>query len=362
MRTIALIGIALLAVSCSGNHDRNVAGDAGPDTSVASDVPGNADATSDANGSAEAGSDGPRDSGVPSLKAQFASFRVTMTSCFQFSCSSSTSSIAADGTITGPSGAVAKMSDDDRRTFAAWAISDEFVAALRQPTGCGQSADGGETAQVEIGPGIFVGGSDDVSECSGAIATVIGRAGDLERKYLGDGTAVPSDGPVIAHPERGATILWDGLAFGDLQFSRCASGDVCGEIGPDGTVYSNVSDGISFIQGPIDPTIWDQVRREATSPALIDGWPMGCAPADNVAPSLQIDLTPGIRLVTGTSGCADGPITTLEDLVRSAIRSLVGDGGVGGMGGGGGNAGLGRAGAGGGNAGGGGTGGSAGAS
>jgi hypothetical protein len=233
-------------------------------------------------------------------------------------------SITADGTISTSTGGSTKLSDQDLRTFASWAISQEHIDAL-QAHDCGQVADGSITVSVGIRPGIAVNGGN-VAGCLGvgAIAAVKSLAFDLAAQYLSAGAAAQLPDPGIVHPELAAKIDWSKLSFSDLELSSA------GEIGPDGTIY-----GPGLSTGPtLDPATLADLRRQATSPDLVAAWPGSCAPA-SMTSNLQLELSPAIVMQTGTQGCADGPITALENLLLSAVDSVPGTGGAGGDGGGG---------------------------
>jgi hypothetical protein len=230
--------------------------------------------------------------------------------------------IDADGTISTSTGGSAKLSDQDLRTFASWAISQEHVEALQVHT-CGGAADGNATVSVGIRPGITVKGGS-VFGCAGAIGAVESLALSLAAQYLSGGTAAQLPDPGIVHPELAAKIDWNKLSFADLELSSV------GEIGPDGTIY-----GPGLSTGPtLDPATLADLQRQATSLDLVAAWPGSCPPASTTS-NLQLELSPAIVLQTGTQGCAEGPITALEDLLRSAVDSLPGTEGAGGDGGGG---------------------------
>jgi hypothetical protein len=160
--------------------------------------------------------------------------------------------------------------------------------------------------------------------CAGAIGAVESLALALAAQYLSGGTAAQLPDPGIVHPELAAKIDWNKLSFADLELSSV------GEIGPDGTIY-----GPGLSTGPtLDPATLADLQRQATSLDLVAAWPGSCPPASTTS-NLQLELSPAIVLQTGTQGCAEGPITALEDLLRSAVDSLPGTEGAGGDGGGG---------------------------
>jgi hypothetical protein len=235
-----------------------------------------------------------------------------------------TLTITPDGTIsTSTAGSATKsatLSDQDLQTFAAWAISQEHIDAL-QADDCPPLADGVTGVSVGIRSGISVTVRDG---CSVAIMAVTDFAQGLATQYLSGGATATLPVPGIVHPELAAKIDWSKLSFSDLELSSV------GEIGPDGTIY-----GPGLYTGPIlAPATLADLQRQATSLDLVAAWPGSCAPA-SITSNLQLELSPAIVMQTGTQGCADGPITALENLLRSAVDSLPGTGGAGGDGGGG---------------------------
>jgi len=305
-----------------GGNGGNPVGGSGGSSSVAGNGGSHTDAgTGGTAANADAGNGGAAghaDGGNPAalIATEFVSYHSA--TFFDQPCTTGCSSsldIGANGNISNSAGASATLSDDDLRTFASWAVSQEHIDAL-QAHACGQVADGGVSVIVEIRPGIFVNGANVAGCLGGPIGAVEMLANHLASEYLSGGSPPSPSDPQIAHPELTAKIDWSKLTFQDLQL-RSSGTSPAGEIGADGTIY-----GPGTTSGPkLDAATLAELERQATSLDLVAAWPGTCAPASDTD-ELQVFLSTGVLLQTGTQGCTDGPVTALENLLISAVQSL----------------------------------------
>jgi hypothetical protein len=217
-----------------------------------------------------------------------------------------------------------RLSASDLAQLSLLATSSTVVEQLTRVPGCPGVIHGTENTEIEIAPGIFIGG--DVSGCGdGPLAALRYTVHEIAKRLFPESGTQP--GPPAPLPSGLVPYrLKASVEMKEFTLRRtwglCAPPMVCGESLSVSVASGRVSQLGGSPRGEFrDVTDFEPLRTTAVRPSVIAELrkPSGCPPITDVSETMSLAIGHGIYLRASTAGCSDGPIGEL----RAAARALV---------------------------------------